>query len=169
VRPHGAATALGSLLVLVGLCSGQDVGSPTPAPVSEVRGVVTDTSGAVIQRSEVVFKGDSGTIVSHTGDDGSVTVHLPAGTYTVTIASPNFVSTKLADFRVSAPTPASFRVALEVDRTHLGPFFLQVANIGSGRAKIHARILMFLAVIFLTGVAIGCGVTAWAMRRKSKP
>jgi hypothetical protein len=30
-------------------------------------------------------------------------------------------------------------------------------------------IFLFLVVIFLAGVAIGCGVTAWAMRRKSKP
>jgi len=161
VRPHGAATALGSLLVLVGLCRGQDVRSSTPAPVSEVRGVVTDAMGAVIQRSEVVFKGDSGTIVSHTGEDGSVTVHLPTGIYTVTITSPNFLSAKLANFRVSAPTPASFRIALlDVHSAAHSPWILGKR----GRAAMR-----FLAVIFLAGVAVGCAFTAWAMGRKRKP
>lgn len=108
--------------MLAALCSGQVVRSSTPAPVSEVKGVVTDAIGAVIQHSEVVFKGDSGTIVSHTGDDGSVTVHLPSGTYSVTIASQGFVTAKLVDFRISAPTPAAFRVALEVDRTAIVDF-----------------------------------------------
>jgi hypothetical protein len=116
VRSLGVATALGWFLVLAALCSGQLVPLSTPAPVSEVKGVVTDATGAVIRRCEVVFKGDSGTIVSHTGDDGSVTVHLPTGTYTVTIASKFFVTAKLVDFRISAPSPAAFRVALELDR-----------------------------------------------------
>ena len=160
MRPHGAATALGSLLVLVGLCGGQDVRSSTPAPVSEVRGVVTDAMGAVIQRSEVVFTGDSGTIVSHTGEDGSVTVHLPTGTYTVTIMSPNFLSAKLANFRVSAPTPASFQIALEVPSAAHSPWIFG----RRGRAAMR-----FLAVIFLAGVAVGCAFTAWVMGQKKKP
>jgi len=53
--------------------------------------------------------------------------------------------------------------------TYLEPFFLYVANIRSGRVEIYARILMFLVVIFLAGVAVGGVFTYWAMRRKTKP
>jgi len=31
------------------------------------------------------------------------------------------------------------------------------------------RIILFLAVISLAGVAVGCAFTAWAMGRKRKP
>ena len=53
--------------------------------------------------------------------------------------------------------------------TYLEPFFLYVANIRSSRVEVYARILMFLAVIFLAGVAVGRAFTAWAMGRKRKP
>jgi hypothetical protein len=115
-RLHDAAVALGSLLVLLtALCSGQE--RSTPEPVAEVKGIVADAAGALIPQSEVVFKGESGTIVAHTSMDGSVTVELRTGRYAVTIAKPGFVRAKLVDFRIDAPTPTAFRVVLQVDRT----------------------------------------------------
>ena len=76
-----------------------------------VRGVIVDSSGAVIPQAEVVFKGESGTFVSHTGMDGSVNVHLEAGKYLLTISAVGF-ATKLADFSVPGATADIFRVVL---------------------------------------------------------
>ncbi len=113
-----AAVALGALLLvlLTTLGSGQDHPS-TPEPVSEVEGIVTDATGGVIPHSEVAFKGESGTIVSYTSMDGSVNVKLRTGRYAVTITQTGFVTTKLVDFQINAPTPFTFRVVLQVDST----------------------------------------------------
>jgi hypothetical protein len=115
-RLHDAAVALGSLLVLlIALCSGRE--RSTPEPVAEVKGTVADATGAVIPQSEVVFKGELGTIISQTSMDGSVTVELRTSRYFVTITKFGFVTAKLTDFQINAPTPAAFRVVLQVDRT----------------------------------------------------
>jgi Carboxypeptidase regulatory-like domain len=82
-----------------------------------VKGVVVDPSGAVISQAEVVFKGKSGTIVAHTGMDGSVTVSLEAGQYVVTISAFGFATTKLADFSVSGPAADTLRVSLKIDQS----------------------------------------------------
>jgi hypothetical protein len=49
--------------------------------------------------------------------DGSVTVELRTGRYAVTITKAGFVTAKLVDFQINAPTPAAFRVVLRVDHT----------------------------------------------------
>lgn len=49
--------------------------------------------------------------------DGSVTVELRTGRYFVTITKFGFVTAKLTDLQINAPTPAAFRVVLQVDRT----------------------------------------------------
>jgi len=109
-----AAVALASFL-LTALCSGQE--RTTSEPVAKIKGIVADQTGAVIPQSEVVFKGELGTIVSHTGMDGSVTVQLRTGTYLVTITRSGFVTAKLVDFQINAPTPAAFRVNLQLDHS----------------------------------------------------
>ena len=78
------------------------------------KGVVVDQSGAVIQNAEVVFKGESGIIVSHTGMDGSVNVNLRPGKYVVTVSARAFVTTQLVDVCVPGPTADAFRVVLNV-------------------------------------------------------
>jgi hypothetical protein len=83
-----------------------------------VKGVVVDQSGAVIPTAEVVFKGESGTIVAHVGADGSVNVNLGAGNYVVTVSAFAFATTKLVDFSVPGSTAEAFRVILEVDQSH---------------------------------------------------
>lgn len=115
-RLQDAAVALGSLVfLLTAPCSGQE--RSTAESVAEVKGIVSDETGAVIPQSEVVFKGESGTIVEHTSMDGSVNVGLRTGRYTVTVSKHGFVTSKRADFQISAPTPFIFRVVLQVDRT----------------------------------------------------
>jgi hypothetical protein len=115
-RPRDPAVALGSLLVLLAaLCSGQE--RATPELLAEVKGVVADETGAVIPRSEVVFKGELGTVVSHTGLDGSAIVELRTGKYAVTVAKRGFVTAKVVDLQISAPTPTAFRVVLQLDQT----------------------------------------------------
>jgi hypothetical protein len=121
-RRLSAAVALASLLLLAALCSGQE--RTIPEPVAEIKGIVTDETGAVIPQSEVVFKGKLGAIVSHTSMDGSVTVELRTGSYAVTITKSGFVAAKLVDFQINAPTAAAFRVVLQVDHTPSdGPIF----------------------------------------------
>ena len=82
--------------------------------VFAVKGVVVDASGAVIQQAEVVFKGESDTIVTHTGMDGSVNVNLEAGRYVVTVSAFGFATAKLVDFPVSGPNADAFRVILRL-------------------------------------------------------
>jgi hypothetical protein len=97
------------------LWSGQERSSP--APLAKVKGTVADEAGAVIPQSEVVFQGEQGKVVSHTSMDGSVTGQLSSGRYAVTIAKSGFVTAKLVDFQINAPTPREFRVVLRVGHT----------------------------------------------------
>ena len=101
-----------------------------------VKGVVVDPSGAVIQQAEVVFKGESGTIISHTGMDGSVNVNLEAGKYLVAISAYGFATTKLVDFSVPRPTAPAFQVRLKLD--HI--------DFGSGSDNGHSGILSVATV-----------------------
>ena len=80
--------------------------------VLAVKGVVDDPSGAVIQQAEVVFKGESDTIVTHTGMDGSLNVNLKAGKYVVTVSAFGFATATLVDFPVSGSNADAFRVIL---------------------------------------------------------
>jgi hypothetical protein len=96
-----------SLLIAVG--HAQDVASS-----SQVKVTVFDENRAVIPNSEVVFKSDSKTIVSHTGMDGSVTVTLPSGRYAVTTSQRGFITAEVRDFQISAPEPGELKVVLKV-------------------------------------------------------
>jgi carboxypeptidase family protein len=131
-RPYEAVLALGALVVLLAPCGRGQNRPSTPQPSSEVTGIVTDATGAVIPHSEVVFKGESGTLVSHTSTDGTVKVELRTGKYSVTVAGIGFVTAKLADFQINAPDPATFRLVLQVDGTPTdGPLVPGVATITS--------------------------------------
>jgi hypothetical protein len=92
------------------------------APLSEVKVTVVDQSGAVIPESEVVFKSDSKTVVSHTGPEGSVAVALPTNRYTVTTSKLGFLKNRVPDFQAVAPEPNELRIVLEVGHiTMCGP------------------------------------------------
>jgi hypothetical protein len=101
-----------------------------------IEGVVVDESGARITHAQVVFKGESGTIVAHTGMDGSVNVNVAAGKYVATVSALGFVTTKLVDFSVPSPTADAFRVVLQVSQVRFGSgpdpgFLAPVATIQS--------------------------------------
>jgi hypothetical protein len=103
-----------SLMIAVG--QAQVVG-----PLSAVKTIVFDESGAVIPGCEIAFTSDSEkvvshseTVFSHTGTDGSVTVGLRKGRYTLTTRKPGFVK---SDVQFSAPMPDTLRIVLKVDHT----------------------------------------------------
>ena len=84
-------------------------------PLSEIKVTVVDQNGARIADSELVFKGDSKTIVSHTGSEGAVTVALPSGQYSVAAGHSGFLKNEVLDFQVVAPEPLELKVVLMVD------------------------------------------------------
>jgi Carboxypeptidase regulatory-like domain len=84
-------------------------------------GVVVDESGAVLPTAEVVFTGESGTIISHADPSGSVNVDLEAGKYVVTVSANGFDTTRLVDFSVPGPTADAFRVILKADELMYRP------------------------------------------------
>ena len=108
-----AAVAISTFLGLViAVCLGQVF-----APLSEIKAIVFDETGAVIPDSEIVFRSDSRTVVSHTGMDGSITLRLPSGTYAVTTRKVGFVKSEMLDVQVVAPMPDPLRIILKVDHT----------------------------------------------------
>ena len=91
-------------------------GNTQVAPrLSEVKATVVDTSGAVIPRCEIAFTSNSKRVVSHTGADGSVTVTLPSGTYTVTATHDVFLKNETLDFQISAPSPRELNIVMKLD------------------------------------------------------
>jgi len=85
-------------------------------PLSKVRVAVVDQSGAAIDDCEVVFKSDSGTVVSHTSKDGpSTTIGLQSGWYVVTVSKSGFVKTEIRDFQVLPPAVDELKFVLKVD------------------------------------------------------
>ena len=111
-----AATMAVSVFLLIAGSQAQVV-----APLSEIKVSVVDESGAIIPDSEVVFKSDSTTVVSHAGIDGALRVALPSGQYAVTVSAPAFRKTKVPDFRVVAPAFAELKAVLKVDSCPPGP------------------------------------------------
>ena len=88
-------------------------------PPFAIKEIVVDPMGAVISQAEVVFKGESGTIVTHTGMDGAANVNLVAGKCLVTVSACGFATTKLTDVSVPGSTADAFRVSLNVDQSRV--------------------------------------------------
>jgi hypothetical protein len=105
------ATVIINMLLWLMIAVGQ---SQVLAPLSEVKTIVLDETGAVIPGCETAFSSDFDRIVSHTGPDGSVTVKLRDGKYTLTTNKAGFVK---SDVRFSAPMPDPLRITLKVDHT----------------------------------------------------
>jgi hypothetical protein len=84
---------------------------------TSLSGIVTDTSGAVIPGATVVVKNNATATEFNavTNEQGSFTVPaIDAGTYTVTVTLMGFKTAIANSVRVSAATPASVRITLEV-------------------------------------------------------
>ena len=98
------------------LCAMISIGHAQSLPfVSPVTTTVFDESGALIPNCEIVFKGDSGTVVSRTEADGSVTLNLQSGRYSVTTIRSGFVRTEIRDVQV--PTSEALHVVMKVAPT----------------------------------------------------
>jgi|SRR5579864_7152633 len=93
---------------------GSPEGDAQSVPISEVKVTVFDETGAAIPNCELVFRGGSETIVSHTGPDGSLNVRLPNGKYVVQTSRAGFVKNNVQFF---APMPDPLRIVLQVDHT----------------------------------------------------
>lgn len=112
-----AAVAIASFLQLAIAVHSQVV-----SPLSEMKTTVFDESGSVIPDCEVVFKGDSSTVVSHTGMDGSVTLRLPSGRYAVTTTKAGFAKRTIADVQIGSSMQDEIRIVLKVAQTTMdGP------------------------------------------------
>ena len=84
---------------------------------TSLSGTVTDTSGAIIPGASVTVKNNavSTEYTAVTNESGAFTVpSIDPGGYTVTVALMGFKTAVLNDVRVSAATPATIKVALEV-------------------------------------------------------
>jgi len=116
IRVSVAAIAIGTVLILL-----TQVGHAQAFPlVAQVTVTVFDESGAVIPDSDLVFRSDSAATVSHTGADGSVTVSLQYGRYSVTVTRLGFVKTEVRDVQV--PMSETLRVVMKVAPTPInGP------------------------------------------------
>ena len=115
-----AAMAFGTLVSLLIAVGHAQVGPP----LSEVKVIVFDETGAAIPDCELVFKSNSEATVSHTGMDGSVTLRLQSGRYVVTISKAGFVKSKMLDVQIVTPMMDALRVVLKVDHTPTdGPIF----------------------------------------------
>jgi carboxypeptidase family protein len=108
-----------AIITLVRLVTPVGHGQAFPL-ASHVTAIVFDESGAVIPDSELVFRSDSKEIVSHTGTDGSVTVSLQNGRYSVAITKLGFVKTEVRDVQV--PMSETLRIVMKVAPTPInGP------------------------------------------------
>jgi len=121
-QTHRKPLAFGTiLLMLLAVAAfGQDHPS---APVCDVKGIITDATGAAIATAIVVFsssKHSSEVFTAQTGTDGSMHLRLPSGRYSVTVYIRGFKAIKVADFAVEASTPAVLKVVFDparVERT----------------------------------------------------
>jgi hypothetical protein len=104
-----AATAVSIFLLIAGSQA------QIAASSAEIKVTVTDSTGARIPGSDVVFKSDSKTIVSHFGSELAAIVTLPSGLYSVTVSARGFLKYNVSDFNVVAPLPGELRILLSVD------------------------------------------------------
>jgi TonB family protein len=89
---------------------GQDSGS---SRIADLRTVVSNAAGARIPSAEITFKGEK-TVTVNTGEDGSIRVQLPYGSYAVTISRPGFETAKIAGFAIQAAKASDLEVVLQV-------------------------------------------------------
>ena len=109
---HMVAAALISPFLSLVITVGQAQAVPFVSPVTTT---VFDESGAVIPNCEVAFRSDSRRIASRTGPDGSATVVLQNGIYSVTATRAGFVRTLIRDVQVPMSEPLRF--VMKVDHT----------------------------------------------------
>jgi CubicO group peptidase (beta-lactamase class C family) len=82
------------------------------AQIANLSVIVNDASGAVIPNAEVGFQGEKAFLVK-TGQNGSVQVPLPYGSYATSVTSRGFKTTNLGS-QVQGPEAPDSKVVLEV-------------------------------------------------------
>jgi hypothetical protein len=87
---------------------------------SRISGVVTDTTGGLLQSAEVVVRNDGSgeEFRVKTGDDGTFVVpSLSVGTYTVTVSAPGFKQTVVKNVKTEIGNTVTVDVKLEIGQT----------------------------------------------------
>jgi len=87
---------------------------------SRISGIVTDATGAVLQRAEIAVKNDGSgqEFRVKTNNDGTFIVpSLSVGTYTVVVSAPGFKQTVVKDVRTEIGNTATVEVKLEIGAT----------------------------------------------------
>ena len=90
----------------------QTIAQSAPAPTVTITGHIADSRGAALSDATVLVEGGAKSYSAKTGNDGSVTLNLPPGVYTVTVNHGGFQTTQ-SDLAVVAGTPSSFSVTMQ--------------------------------------------------------
>src|ERR1700686_260327 len=103
---------MGLAVLLLGICAG----APAQAPSGEIRGTVTDPSGALIASAQVVANGPYGSTRTVTaGRDGSFQIDsMGPGRYTLVISAPGFAPATLESIQVTSGKTIDEKIALQL-------------------------------------------------------
>lgn len=96
--------------------------SPGKIETAVLKGRVTDTAGAVIQKVRVVAVGADGTkLKTHTDDNGNYELAVKKGTYTVNyLDAPGFARASKAGYVTSADFKADYRIDVVLEPSDEG-------------------------------------------------
>ena len=81
--------------------------------VASLRTIISDPEGAVIPNAAITFKGEQ-VVAANTGQDGSVRVQLPYGSYSVLISRPGFETFKIVGLAIESAKHTDLHVILHV-------------------------------------------------------
>ncbi|MEA2783932.1 MAG: Carboxypeptidase regulatory-like domain, partial [Candidatus Eremiobacteraeota bacterium] len=90
----------------------QTIAQATPAQTVAISGKVADSRGAPLSDATVLVEGGAKSYTTKSGNDGSFTVNLPPGVYTVTVNHGGFQTTQ-NDLAVVAGTPQTISVTMQ--------------------------------------------------------
>jgi outer membrane receptor protein involved in Fe transport len=90
----------------------ETIAQTAPAQTVAITGKVADSRGAALPDANVLVEGGSKSYTAKTGNDGSFTLNLPPGVYTVTVNHGGFQTTQ-NDLAVVAGTPANVSVTMQ--------------------------------------------------------
>lgn len=107
---------IGGASLIVVLAASIVLGQSPPIlkSASEVSCVVTDETGAVITKAEVVFQLGTHEVRAYTDASGVANVKLESGTFVVTANARGFAEEKVPEFLVQAPEPTVLKLTLKV-------------------------------------------------------
>jgi outer membrane receptor protein involved in Fe transport len=91
---------------------GETIAQAAPVQNVALTGKVTDSRGAPLPDATVLVEGGSKTYSAKTGGDGSFSLNVPPGVYTVTVNHGGFQTTQ-NDLAVVAGTPATITVTMQ--------------------------------------------------------